>query len=67
MRQADLAWARPTPTTDQTGMADRMVWRAKWAGAHEWLAVRQGIGHRVDAGDVERFGKGETREYHIGC
>jgi len=37
-----------------------MVRRTERTGAHEWLAVRQGIGHRVDAGNVERFGEGKA-------
>jgi hypothetical protein len=60
VRETDLAGAWPAPATDEPGVTDGVVGRAKWARAHQRLVVAQLTGHRIDAGDVQRFAEGEA-------
>ena len=62
VRHADLPWPRPATAAHQPGMADGVVRRPEGSGADQRLAVGERIGHRVDAGDIERLAQGQPRQ-----
>ena len=62
VRQADLARPRPLPAADQAGVRDGVVRRAEGAVADQRDVAGQHAGDGVDAGDVQRLGRGHARE-----